>query len=110
MLMLIFFYYYYYLTRLLNKSEINVTTRSRRMISRIKNINVVTKLVKFSFQTLMSVLRNHTTAVLMLCVTIPKDRTTVHVNLDILEMNRLAQVNHNHLYFDKSVEANITFF
>ena len=80
-------------------------TRSRRMISRRKNINVVTKLVTFSFQTLMSVLRNHKTAVLMLCVTIPKDRTTVHANLDILEMDRLAQVNHNYLYFDKSVEA-----
>ena len=58
----------------------------------------------------MSVLKDHTSAVLMLCATTPKDRTTVHVNLDILEMNRLAQVNHNHLYFDKSVEANITFF
>ena len=58
----------------------------------------------------MSVLKDHTTAVLMLCVTIPKDRTTVHANLDILEMDRLAKVNHNHLFFDKSVEAHITFF
>ena len=57
----------------------------------------------------MSVLKDHTSVVLILCVTIPRDRTTVHVNLDILEMNRLAQVNHNHLYFDKSLEANITF-
>ena len=62
------------------------------------------------FQMMMSVLKGSTTAVLMLCVTIPKDRTTVYVNLDILEMDRLAKVNHNHLYFDKSVEANITFF
>ena len=58
----------------------------------------------------MSVPKDHTTAVLMLCVKIPKDRTTVHVNLNILEMDRLAKVNHNYLYFDKSVEAHITFF
>ena len=54
---------------------------------------------------MMSVLKESITAVLMLCVTIPRDRTTVHVNLDILEMDGHAQVNHNHLYFDKSVEA-----
>ena len=59
---------------------------------------------------LTSVLRESTTAVLMLCVTIPKDRTTVHVNLDILEMDCPAQVNHNYLHFDKFVEANIIFF
>ena len=62
------------------------------------------------FQMMTSVLKESTTAVLMLCVKIPKDRTTVHVNLDILEMDCPAQVNHNHLHFDKSVEANITFF
>ena len=56
-------------------------------------------------QMLTSVSRESTTAVLMLCVTIPRDRTTVHANLDILEMDRLAQVNHNYLYFDKYVEA-----
>ena len=50
----------------------------------------------------MSVLKDHTNAVLMLCVTIPKDRTTVHVNLDILVMDALVKVNHNHLHFDKS--------
>ena len=61
-------------------------------------------------QMLTSVLRESTTAVLMLCVTIPRDRTTVHANLDILEMDCPAQVNHNHLHFDKFVEANITFF
>ena len=59
---------------------------------------------------LTSVLRESITAVLMLCVTIPRDRTTAHANLDILEMDRLAKVNHNHLFFDKSVEAHITFF
>ena len=59
---------------------------------------------------LTSVLRESTTAVLMLCATTPKDRTTVHVNLDILEMEGPAQVNHNYLHFDKFVEANIIFF
>ena len=59
---------------------------------------------------LMNVPKESTTAVLMLCATIPKDRTTVHVNLDILEMDCPVQVNHNHLHFEKSVEANITFF
>ena len=61
-------------------------------------------------QMLTSVLRESTTAVLMLCATIPRDRTTVHANLDILEMDCPAQVNHNHPHFDKFVEANITFF
>ena len=37
--------------------------------------------------------KDHTTAVPMLCVTIPRDRTTVHVNLDILEMDAFAKVN-----------------
>ena len=59
---------------------------------------------------LMNVPKDYTTAVLMLCVTIPRDRTTVHVNLDILEMDCPAQVNHNYLHFDKFVEANIIFF
>ena len=45
------------------------------------------------FQMMTSVLRENTTAVLMLCVTIPRDRTTVHVNLDIREMDCPAEVN-----------------
>ena len=44
-------------------------------------------------QILTSVLQKHTTAVLTLFATIPRDRTTVHVNLDILEMDELAKVN-----------------
>ena len=40
-----------------------------------------------SFQTLMSVPEEHTHAVLMLCATIPRDRTIAHVNLDTLEMD-----------------------
>ena len=39
--------------------------------------------------------QENTTAVLMLCVTIPRDRTTVHVNLDILGMDGLAKVAAN---------------
>lgn len=38
-------------------------------------------------------LQEHTTAVLMLCATIPRDRTTVHVNLVILEMEELVKVS-----------------
>ena len=38
-------------------------------------------------------LQEHTTAVLMLCATIPRDRSTVHVNLVILEMEELAKVS-----------------
>ena len=38
-------------------------------------------------------LQEHTTVVLMLCATIPRDRTTVHVNLVILEMEELAKVS-----------------
>ena len=45
-----------------------------------------------TFQILMNVLQKRTTAVLMLCVTTPKDRTPVHANLDILEMDGLAKV------------------
>ena len=41
---------------------------------------------------LTNVPKDNTTAVLMLCATIPRDRTTVHVNLDILEMDGLAKV------------------
>ena len=39
-----------------------------------------------------SVLQEHITAALMLYATIPKGRTTAHVNLDILVMNRYAKV------------------
>ena len=41
----------------------------------------------------MSVLQEHKTAVKMLFATIPKVPITVHVNLDILEMEVLAKVN-----------------
>ena len=41
----------------------------------------------------MSVLQEHKTAVKMLFATIPKVPITVHVNLDILEMDGLAKVN-----------------
>ena len=37
--------------------------------------------------------KDNTTAVLMLCATTPKDRTAVHANLDILEMDCRAQVS-----------------
>lgn len=42
---------------------------------------------------LMSVLQENTTAVLMQSAITPRDRTTVRVNLDILEMDGLANVN-----------------
>ena len=42
------------------------------------------------FQMLMSVLQENTVAVLMLIVTIPMDRTAVHVNLDTTEMEKSA--------------------
>ena len=58
----------------------------------------------------MSVLKDHTNAALMLYVTIPKDRTTVHVNLDILEMDALVKVNHNHFHFYNSAKVNTLFF
>ena len=45
------------------------------------------------FQMLKNVPKDNTTAAMMLCVTIPKDRTTVHVNLDILEMDGFAKVH-----------------
>ena len=38
-------------------------------------------------------LQEHTTAVLMLCAIIPGDRTNVHVNMVILEMEELAKVS-----------------
>ena len=47
------------------------------------------------FQILTSVPRESTTAVLMLCATIPRDRTTVRANLDILEMEGPAEVDVN---------------
>ena len=37
--------------------------------------------------------KDNRTAVLMLCATTPKDRTTAHANLDILEMDCPAQVS-----------------
>ena len=42
---------------------------------------------------LTNVPKDNTTAVLMLCATTPKDRTAVHANLDILEMDCRAQVS-----------------
>ena len=45
------------------------------------------------FQISVSVLQEHKTAVKMLFATIPKVPLTVHVNLDILEMDGLAKVN-----------------
>lgn len=42
---------------------------------------------------LMSVLQENTTAVLMQSAITPRDRTTVRVNLDILEMDGLVKVN-----------------
>ena len=44
------------------------------------------------FQTLMSVSKVHTTAVLMPFATKPRSRTTVNVNLDILGMGESAKV------------------
>ena len=41
----------------------------------------------------MSVVRDYTTVVLTPCVAISRDRTSVHVKLDILEMEKFAMVN-----------------
>ena len=49
--------------------------------------------IMLHFQMLKNVPKDNTTAVLKLCATIPKDRTTVHVNLDILEMDGLVKVS-----------------
>ena len=46
----------------------------------------------------MSAHKKNTTAVLMLCAAIPRDHTTVHVNLDILEMDRLAKVTFCYIF------------
>ena len=59
--------------------------------------NVATKFISLYFQMLTNVPKDNTTAVLMLCATTAKDRTTVHVNLDILEMDCPAQVNVLHI-------------
>ena len=45
------------------------------------------------FQTVTSMLQKSTTAVPMLFATIPKYRTIIHVNLDILVMDGLAKVD-----------------
>ena len=45
------------------------------------------------FQTVTNMLQKSTTAVLMLFATIPKYRTIIHVNLDILGMDGLAKVD-----------------
>ena len=55
--------------------------------------NVATKFISLYFQMLTNVPKDNTTAVLMLCATTVKDRTTVHANMDILEMDWPAQVN-----------------
>ena len=67
----------------------------RRAILVVLVQNVATISLFTFFQTLTSALRESTTAVLMVCATIPRDRTTVHVNLDILEMDGLAEVDEN---------------
>ena len=67
----------------------------RRAILVVLVQNVATISLFTFFQTLTSVLRESTTAVLMVCATIPRDRTTVHVNLDILEMEGPAEVDEN---------------
>ena len=46
-----------------------------------------------SLQISTNVLQEHKTEVKMLFVTIPKVPITVHVNLDILEMDGIAKVN-----------------
>ena len=45
------------------------------------------------FQILMSVLQEHTTAVLMLCAIIPRERITALVIRDIKETDENAKVN-----------------
>ena len=53
-----------------------------------------------SFQMLTSVLQEKPTAVLMLCATILRDRTTVHANKDTMEMEISAvRVTFLLLYF-----------
>ena len=64
----------------------------RRAILVVLVQNVATISLFTFFQTLTSVLRESTIAVLMVCATITRDRTTVHVNLDILEMDKHAKV------------------
>ena len=53
---------------------------------------------EFYFQILMNAHKKNTTAVLMLCATIPRDRSTVHVNLDILEMEGPAAVDCDYFF------------
>ena len=47
----------------------------------------------------------HTTVMLMLCVTIPKDRTTVRAKMDSMEMAKIALVTINGKYFMEKVGA-----
>ena len=53
----------------------------------------------------MNVLQENRTAVLMQSAIIPRDRTIVHVNLDILEMDGLAMVNFRRLQGVKKAEV-----
>ena len=41
-----------------------------------------------------SALKQHTTVVMMLSATIPRDHSTVRVNLDMLEMDEIVQVKY----------------
>ena len=63
-----------------------------RPLARVQICNEDILMKKEYFQISMSVLE-HKTAVKMLFATIPKVPITVHVNLDILEMDGLAKVN-----------------
>ena len=60
---------------------------------KLKTASMIIEINMIRFQILTNVLQKSKTAVPMLFAKIPKYRTTVHVNLDIPEMEGIAQVD-----------------
>ena len=58
---------------------------------------------------LMNVSKEQILAAYTPCVTIPRDRISVHVNLDILEMDGLVKVNFSHLLSLTNLPEELTF-
>ena len=79
-------------------------------IGRVSNESTSNLINKFYFQILMSAHEKNTTAVAMQCVTIPRDRTTAHANLGILEMAGHAQVEFCTECFSTNVRRPIPLF
>ena len=64
----------------------------------------------YSIQTLMNAQQEVTPAILMLCVTTPRDRTTAHVKRDLLVTASIVQVRSSQNFWFYSCHVHLCFF